>query len=64
MAQVTRDDGMADFFDFGAGSISVPELEPPGMLMQLDEGDFLADLSNTQFDQASFPACTIHPGEK
>lgn len=63
MAQLTPDDSMADFFDFGAGSISLPE-ESPAMLMQLDEGDFLADLSGTQFNQSSFPICTIHPGEK
>ncbi|KAE9966919.1 hypothetical protein BLS_006682 [Venturia inaequalis] len=62
MAQLTSDDGMADFFDFRAGSISVPE-ESPAVLMQLDEGDFFADLSGTQFDQSSFPICTIHPGE-
>lgn len=62
MAQLTSDDGMADFFDFRAGSISVPE-ESPAVLMQLDEGDFFADLSGTQFDQ-SFPICTIHPGEE
>jgi hypothetical protein len=63
MAQLTLDDSMADFFDFGSGSISVQE-ESPQMQMQLDEGDFLADLSGTQFDQSLFPLCTIHPGEK
>lgn len=63
MAQLTLDDSMADFFDFGSGSIPVPE-ESPEMQMQLDEGDFLADLSGTEFDQSSFPICIIHPGEK
>lgn len=63
MAQLTPDDSMADFFDFGAGSASVPE-ESLAMHMQLDEGDFLADLSGTQLDQSSFPICTIHPGEQ
>jgi len=63
MAQLTPDDSMADFFDFGAGSISVPE-ESPQMQMQLDEGDFFADLSGTQYDQSSFPICTLHPGEE
>jgi hypothetical protein len=63
MAQLTLDDTMADFFDFSAGSISVSE-ESPQMQMQLDEGDFFADLSGTQYDQSSFPNCSLHPGEK
>ena len=63
MAQLTLDDNMADFFDFSAGSISLQE-ESPQMQMQLDEGDFFADLSGTQFDQSSFPICTLHPGEE
>ncbi|TID12824.1 Homeobox protein TGIF1 [Venturia nashicola] len=62
MAQLTPDDRMADLFDFGAESIPVPG-NSPAMLMQLDEGDFLADLTGTEFVQSSFPTCTIHPGE-
>jgi hypothetical protein len=63
MAQLTPDDTMADFFDFSAGSISVPD-ESLQMQMQLDEGDFFADLSGTPYDPSSVPICTLHPGEE
>lgn len=54
---------MAEFFDFGAGSTLLPD-ESSLMQMQLDGGDFFADLSGTQFDNQLNPICTIHPGEK
>lgn len=63
MDQFSPDDSMAEFFDFGAGSTLLPD-ESSLMQMQLDGGDFFADLSGTQFDNQLNPICTIHPGEK